>query len=58
MDTCNCNNSNHSIHCTVTQCKNHANTDSYCALNTVSIGTHELNPSEPKCVDCNSFVKK
>ena len=58
METCNCSNANHSIHCTVTQCKNHANADNYCALNTVSIGTHEANPSEPQCVDCNSFVKK
>lgn len=55
---CNTNNANRSIHCTVTQCKNHCNTENYCSLNAVSIGTHEPMPSEPKCVDCNSFIKK
>ena len=45
---------NHSIHCTVQQCEHHCCSD-YCSLDTVSIGTHEKNPTVSQCVDCNSF---
>lgn len=55
MDKCN---ANKSIRCTVTQCANHCTSGDYCALNTVSIGTHEANPTQCKCVDCNSFCMK
>lgn len=58
METCNCNHANHSIHCTVDQCKYHCANDNYCALNSITIGTHESMPSGPKCVDCNSFACK
>ena len=47
---------NHSISCTVTQCANHAKSCNYCALGCVSIGTHEKNPTQTECVDCESFV--
>lgn len=47
---------NHSIECTVTQCANHAKSQEYCALDTVRIGTHESNPTQVQCVDCESFV--
>lgn len=46
---------NASIACTVKECANHAGAQNYCTLNVVSIGTHENNPSECKCVDCESF---
>ena len=50
------NKANHCIHCTVKSCANHAKTTDYCVLNTVSIGTHECNPTVSQCVDCESFV--
>ena len=46
---------NRSIHCTVSQCAHHCSACDYCSLDTVDIGTHESNPTVPKCVDCNSF---
>ncbi|MBQ3566464.1 MAG: DUF1540 domain-containing protein [Oscillospiraceae bacterium] len=49
----NCN-----IHCTVKQCMNNMETEDYCTLDMVKIGTHESNPTEPECTDCNSFVKR
>ncbi len=54
----NCANGNKSIHCSVEQCRHHCGNANYCTLDTVSIGTHEPNPTEAKCVDCNSFEKK
>lgn len=53
----NCTNENKSIRCSVEQCRHHCTTN-YCTLDTVSIGTHEANPTMPECVDCNSFEKK
>ena len=50
------NKANHCIHCTVKSCANHAKTTNYCVLDTVSIGTHECNPTVSQCVDCESFV--
>ncbi len=49
---------NHSIKCTVTSCANHAKNENYCVLDTVSIGTHETNPTVSQCVDCESFILK
>ena len=49
---------NKSIGCTVDQCRNHAQSENYCPLDKVSIGTHETNPKVPQCVDCESFVAK
>lgn len=46
---------NTSIHCTVANCANHCQNQQYCSLNTVQIGTHEANPTQDKCVDCQSF---
>lgn len=46
---------NSSIQCTVTECKYHCKSN-YCGLNTVKIGTHESNPTQTECVDCESFV--
>ena len=36
---------NKSIHCTVEQCANHCPTASYCALDSITVGTHEANPT-------------
>ena len=49
---------NRSIKCSVDKCKNHAQYEQYCTLNTVSIGTHESDPKVCQCVDCESFVAK
>lgn len=49
---------NRSIRCTVDTCANHAQSEEYCALEHVQIGTHEANPSVCQCVDCESFVAK
>ncbi|MBR2177160.1 MAG: DUF1540 domain-containing protein [Clostridia bacterium] len=49
---------NRSIECTVDQCRYHCSDCDYCSLNTVRIGTHEMNPTEKQCVDCRSFEVK
>ena len=51
-------NKNESIKCTVEQCKHHACSENYCTLNSISIGTHEPNPTVAECTDCQSFVLK
>ena len=47
---------NHCIKCSVVSCANHYEKENYCVLDTVSIGTHECNPSVSQCVDCESFI--
>ena len=49
---------NHSIGCTVDQCKHHCSTEPYCSLNKITVGTHETNPTMVECTDCQSFEKK
>ena len=49
---------NKSIMCSVDQCKFHCASENFCTLNTVSIGTHESNPTVVQCVDCESFKVK
>lgn len=49
---------NTSIRCTVNNCANHCQDQNYCNLDTVQIGTHETNPTQDKCVDCQSFRLK
>ena len=46
---------NKSIHCSVSQCANHSKDGNYCALDAIQVGTHEMNPTETKCTDCESF---
>lgn len=46
---------NRNIQCTVAQCKYNVNTENYCSLDMVRIGTHEANPTMCECTDCNSF---
>ena len=55
MSTCQ---PNRSIKCTVKQCKHHCNTENYCSLNEILVGTHEHNPSMDQCTDCKSFDLK
>ncbi|MBE6563404.1 MAG: DUF1540 domain-containing protein [Ruminococcaceae bacterium] len=49
---------NHCIACTVTQCTHHCGDANYCALEKIQVGTHEANPTEVKCTDCESFAPK
>ncbi len=51
-------NVNQSIKCTVQQCRHHANSQNYCTLSGITVGTHEANPTEKKCTDCESFERK
>lgn len=51
-------NFNHSIKCSVTMCSNHAESGDYCALSQIKVGTHEKNPTDVKCTDCESFETK
>lgn len=46
---------NKSIRCTVRQCAHHAKYNDYCALDHITVGTHEPNPCTQQCVDCLSF---
>jgi len=54
----NCHDCNKSIGCTVTQCEHHAQSEDYCTLDRISVGTHEANPTMVECTDCNSFRAK
>jgi len=56
--SCNCNNANKAIACTVTSCRNHCNTADYCSLDRIQVGTHEPNPTVNQCTDCQSFELK
>ena len=49
---------NSCIKCDVTSCKNHCNSENFCSLSCVKIGTKESNPSGCRNVDCESFVAK
>ena len=48
---------NSAISCTVNNCAHHCKDVNYCGLNSIEVGTHESNPTEPKCTDCMSFRK-
>ena len=49
---------NKSVECTVQQCANHCETENYCSLDRILVGTHEANPTVDQCTDCKSFRKK
>lgn len=49
---------NHCIKCTVQQCVHHCTDQNYCALECITIGTHEANPTMDQCTDCKSFQRK
>ena len=53
-----CSKANHSIGCSVTQCKYHCKNENYCSLEAIQVGTHEQNPTQSKCTDCESFEVK
>lgn len=51
-------NYNSAIRCTVEQCANHCNCAEYCSLDSITVGTHEANPTVDQCTDCKSFQRK
>lgn len=53
--SCNCNKINESVKCTVQQCKHHCKDKDYCSLSSITVGTHEANPTMSECTDCKSF---
>ncbi len=51
-------NANKSIHCNVSSCAHHCYDENYCSLSSITVGTHEQNPSMDQCTDCQSFDLK
>ena len=49
---------NQSIKCSVSNCAYHCQDAQYCGLPTIQIGTHEANPTQAACTDCQSFRMK
>jgi hypothetical protein len=49
---------NKCIECTVQQCAYHCDSENYCSLDRILVGTHEQNPAMDQCTDCKSFRKK
>lgn len=49
---------NQSIKCSVRQCKYNDQTENYCTLSSIKVGTHESEPKMVECTDCESFVLK
>lgn len=52
------NGKNESIQCTIKSCAHHAQDANYCSLDHILVGTHEENPTDKQCTDCESFEKK
>ena len=52
------NGKNECIHCTINNCAYHAESENYCTLEAIKVGTHEANPTQKECTDCESFVNK
>jgi hypothetical protein len=49
---------NCSIQCTIKECAHNMQSENYCTLDVISVGTHEPNPTKAECTDCKSFVMK
>ena len=53
-----CNSKNESIRCTINTCEHHCQSENYCSLDSILVGTHEANPTKIECTDCESFKMK
>ena len=51
-------NANKCIECTVQSCAYHCDSENYCSLERILVGTHEANPTQDQCTDCKSFRKR
>ena len=49
---------NKCIECTVKSCAYHCDSENYCSLDRILVGTHETNPTQDQCTDCKSFRKR
>lgn len=49
---------NKCIKCSIDNCAHHCETDCYCSLDQIKIGTHECDPTKIPCTDCQSFEMK
>ena len=49
---------NKCIECTVQSCAYHCDSENYCSLDRILVGTHEANPTQDQCTDCKSFRKR
>ena len=49
---------NNSIACTVNNCAYHCQEENYCSLDKIQVGTHESDPRQKECTDCDSFKLK
>ena len=51
-------NINPGIKCSVDSCKYNNTNKQYCTLDVIQVGTHEANPKQGECTDCQSFELK
>ena len=51
-------NINPGIKCSVDSCKYNNTSKQYCTLDVIQVGTHEANPKQVECTDCQSFELK
>ena len=49
---------NKCVECTVHECAHHCQSENYCSLDKILVGTHETNPTMDQCTDCMSFRRK
>ena len=49
---------NYSIRCTVKTCKYNLQSEDYCTLSAILVGSHEAVPKQKECTDCKSFEMK
>ena len=49
---------NKAIACSIYNCVNHCQDEDYCALKKIQVGTHENDPDQVECTDCQSFEER
>ena len=52
------NGKNESIKCTIKNCAYNAQSEDYCTLDDIKVGTHEMNQTKKDCKYCEYFVNK
>ena len=52
------NKNNQTIRCTVDQFRHHEKTENYFFLYSITVGTHEANPTMEQCTDGMSFERE
>lgn len=52
------NGHNHSIGCTVSECRYNDKSDNYCTLQKIEVVKHEAVANTAECTDCGSFQKR